>query len=65
MGKRADREEKKCSTTFVLPAIRNLGSFKVFKGGGLNITANSVSKIYFSLHFDANGFFLSKSLKVF
>jgi hypothetical protein len=41
------------------------GTFHANLGDGLNITTNSVSKVYFSLHFDANGFFLSKSLKVF
>jgi hypothetical protein len=44
-----------------VPYCLQLGTLAdlTFSGGqrrGLNITANSVSKVYFSLHFDANGF---------
>jgi hypothetical protein len=58
MGKRADREKRNAALLLYCLQLGTL-AYLTFSGDqrrGLNITANSVSKVYFSLHFDANGF---------
>jgi len=58
MGKRPDRKKGNAALLLYCLQLGTLADL-TFSGGqrrGLNITANSVSKVYFSLHFDANGF---------
>jgi hypothetical protein len=60
MGKRADREKRNAALLLYCLQLGTL-AYLTFSGDprrGLNITANSVSKVYFSLHLSQTDFLI-------